>query len=486
MERFAWEEALRFARRAGELSQDLSEQFIALHAGIEAAWRLGRVPEVWPDLDVLESMGERLGTAQRVASLLLRNTCAAVIAARSEQRRAIAAFEEIALETDNDAWRSEALFARAQLSSMEGRFSDAETELRAALEANESTGEHERLVRIRELLVQTLFRQSKLIEGRELVEVLRADAQTGSIREREAFLTGQIRLAVATEDPQAYRTARELALQHANYLGDVRSFIISTNELAYGSQLAWDTSGARAAYGQAIELARERGFVAYSVTATINLAHVELEVGHVDRAASLWHEARPPARRHELYISLICIAINLADVALRQGNLGEAMLEATSAYQMARERAEPRLVAEALSLLGAAETGQGAADAGLAHMREGLAIRRTLNSPRTLANELCSYAEALLLAGCTDEAIVIATELRDLTVADPEHQLSPGRICLVLARVAKAAGNLVEEERFRKLGRRVVDSVLRRLSDPEDRAAFAALPAHQFLMEVRA
>ena len=135
----------------------------------------------------------------------------------------------------------------------------------------------------------------------------------------------------------------------------------------------------------------------------------------------------------------------------------------------------PRLIAEALACLGAAECANGDASNGIQHLHEGLDIRRSIGSPRSLAYELSIYLNALLDAGMDDATQATARELMPLYDASPNHQRFPGYVALALVRAARARGDRVEEERLMQAGRRSVAYAISKLTDAQDRAAFSAL-----------
>ncbi|MBV8490273.1 MAG: AAA family ATPase [Candidatus Eremiobacteraeota bacterium] len=473
MRRYAWNEAIRLARRAVELGLSDDDRFHASHLVLEAAVRLADVRSVEPELDTLDRLSGQ-GDERALVALYWRGRVADFKADRAEQRRLTMLLADSARASGNQRWLIEAHLAQAKFSIFTGDYTSAEREASAALAVASEVGDSERRWRAREALVQILFRQGKVDLGKTELDSVRRDVEAGEERGREVLALGLVRLAVSTQDPRVWQEARIMADRLENELGDVKTSLICRSELAYDLQSHWDTAGARAQYQAAIELTQAHGIWQSLIASKNNLGCIERELGHFDRARALWLDVRPAAKRYNALTSISCTSLNLAELELALGNFDVAVKEATYGLRYARKSGIMYDVAEGLVTLGAAECARGERDAGFAHMNEGLALRRSLDTPRFLAKELSMYLEALLDAGDLERATAAAVELRALFDKQPDRQVDPGRIAVALARVAEATGNEWEARKIRARGRKIVEMILARITDRNDRTAFAA------------
>jgi predicted ATPase/DNA-binding SARP family transcriptional activator len=475
MNRYAWNEAVRVARRAIELGLQPQQNFETLCIVIAATFRLADASSIRDELAELESLASSLGSEERLTALLLRAKYADSIADRDPQKRAIDKLLETAERADSDRWRAEAHLLRASFEYSRGRVSEAEAESRTALALARSNGDAELTWRVREAFVQYLFRVGNVEEGRHETEAIRAEADAGNLRALGALVLALARLAAATQDPKLYQVAREYGQRFDENVGDVRLSLIWRNELAYEFQQQWNTAAARTSFEEASTLAKERGLLLVWMVANNNLGCVEREIGNYERARALWMEIRPPARRLKVMTTLACCAMNLAELDLTLERPETAMVEAREAHAHAQQCGVRSYRAEAANLLGAIECRLGQTETGLARLREGLEIRRTLSSARPLANELCVFVEALLDAEKIEEATAAASELRTLFEKDPEHQINPARIALAVAAVARANGKDHEAQKLLERGQRAVEYALSRQNNSADREAFLAM-----------
>jgi DNA-binding SARP family transcriptional activator len=482
-QRFAQIESIALARRAVALGLDDENRFEALRTIVTAAWGLGELTTIRPDLEQLGRLAKELGVEYRVTALMLRVRIAERLGDVAEYQRAVDALTEFAEASGRDDWQAEAHLALAYHLFGCGLLVEAEMQARVALEFALRSADSDVVIRVRSVLIQNLLRQGKIREGTAAVEEIRKEAEeSADLKLHHLLVTSQLRLASATENLELRRSAGDRALEIAEQLGDIHSALVARSERAYAAHQAWDSAEARRLFEKTGAQAHELGFTRYWLTNQINLGCVERELGHFERAVALWTAARPVARRANSGASLACCAINLAEAELERGSVRGALTEGRAGLKLAEKTGELRFVAEAEVLLGAAECAAGKAESGLARMRKGLALRRTLDSPRTLAVELCRYCNALLDANRLDDGAAVAAELRALYDADPEHQTYPGKVCLTLARAAVTRGDAAGAAKLRRRGRKVLEDTLARLSDPADRAAFAGLAENRELL----
>jgi DNA-binding SARP family transcriptional activator len=475
MQRYAWSEATRLARHAIALGLSGAAQFEALRRIVEASFRLADAASATNELGQLERLSAGLGSEERLVALFLRARYSDNVNDREAQKHAIDELFATAEAIGDGRWRAEARILRASFEYRLGRMAAGEEPSRAAVELARATGNAELLWRARENLVQNLLRLGNIEEGRIETEAIRAEADAGNLRALGAVVTALVRLAAATQDVKLYQVAREYGQRADDEIGDVRVSLIWRNELAYQFQQQWNTAAARASFEEASVLTKDLGLLLFWMVSRNNLGCVEREIGNYERARELWLEIRPTAKRLNVVTTLACCALNLAELELTLGRAEPALAEARDGEFLARQSGVRSYQSEAWNVLGAIECALGDAAAGLTRMREGLELRRALKSPRTLANELCPYIEALLANGRLDEATQAAAELLTMFEKDPEHQVSPARMALVLAAVATANGRQFEARKYVDRGRSAVEHVLARLTEPADRAAFAAM-----------
>lgn len=483
MQRYAWNEAIVHAKKAVAFGLDDAEKFTALRATVDASLRLADTLSVSTEIDEMDRLAENLGIEERLTALLLRARCADFATDRPAQRRAIERLAETARETGSELWRAEAHLAQARLNMFYGRFVESESETRIALELARKLGEHELLWKAREMLVQTLMRLGKLDDGKAELDVIRADVEAGDVRGREVLAIALVRLGVATQDPKIIAEARMWADRLEEEQGDVKGALVSRSELAYDLMINWNAAASRATYEASRATTKAHGIWQSYLVSTVNLGCVEREIGHYERARARWAEILPMAKRLDVMTSMSCCRLNLAELDLATGKPEQAVKEAREGVRLARKSGIRSDLAEGLVTLGAAEWSTGAAKNGLAHLEEGLALRRSLNSPRFLARELCTYVETMLAAGEREKAAEAGVELRELFDKNPERQIAPGRIALALAAVAESAGDEATARKVRLRGRKAVEFALSRMTDPEDRAAFSAIEHNRMLLE---
>ena len=481
MERFAWGEAVRLGRRAVELGLPPAQRVDALIAIGEASLRQAQGATIAAEMAEMQRLAKDLDPERQLAALLLATRCAIVVSDRAAQLQGVDELVRIVEDGGNDRGRGEVYLIQAKVDFMTGRLPEAETKARSAIALALSIQDGDLALRARENLVQNLMRQGKVDEGRAEVEAIRAQANAGNWQAREMLAIALVRLAVATQSRAAFVEASDYLDYLDAALGDVRIALICKTELAYHLHQQGDTTGARASYRWAIESGKTHGVRQSMLVSTINLGCVEREVGHFDRAEALWKQARQIAKLVNSGTSLTCCAINLAELELARGRAANALKDAKAGVRMARACGVQSDVAEGLGVLGAVECAIDDPVAGLAHLREGLALRRTLKAPRWLGHELCVYVETLLALGELGEATAVAGELRELFDREPNAFSYPGRVCLALAAVESANGREGEASKLKERGRRSVEHAASRM-EPDDRAAFSALPHNRILL----
>ena len=480
-ERFARRDAIAQARQAITLGLDDLQHFNALSLIARALQGLGELSAGLQEVASMEQLAERLGDEQQFEALVQRLRFSQHRGPKL-QRQASDRLLALARASGRDDWMAEAGMVRAFSSLMMGLLEDAERAIRSGIEAAKRTSNSDLTFRARELFLKIILRRSNIEEGLAEIGALERELELGETKALRPLTHGYLRLAFATQNIEYYGKARALVARLADVDGDIQTQLVARSDLAYAAHIAWDTEHARSEYRDLARLGQEHGLLQFHIATLGNLAEIDHDIGHIERSLAQAKQARV-LLKHLDFTSLLCsIALTNSEAYLAIGNVAKANREAQNGLEFATTGGEPRLIAEALSLLGAAELSGPDVTAGLEHMRRGLAIRRSLNSPRVLAHELSLYLDALLGNREFGEASAIASELLPIYEASPNHQRFPGYVALSLAKEAEHRGNSLEGKRLRALGRRSIDYVLARLANADDRDAFAALPHNRELM----
>lgn len=121
---------------------------------------------------------------------------------------------------------------------------------------------------------------------------------------------------------------------------------------------------------------------------------------------------------------LLC-ALNSSVCSLYLEDCGEAAATARTALGLARTMGNRSLEAHALANLGAAERDAGDNTGALAHMREGIRIRRTLNEGADLAADLCDLGLECLRDSDVQGIQQVIDDLALVTQHDIDQMLFP-------------------------------------------------------------
>jgi DNA-binding SARP family transcriptional activator/tetratricopeptide (TPR) repeat protein len=486
MERFARQEAIAQARLALELGLEDAERFAALALILKATQELGEFSAGFPELEAMEELAPRLGQQEQFETLWLR-VRAFKHRPSDAHRDASERLAEFAASTGRADWIAEADFVRGSSLAARGRFEDAETMLRGVLDYARRTGNAELTFRSLGPFVQIVKRRGNVEEALRELQWLECEYErTGDKRALHPIMQGYLEFAFSSEflDAEMTRKAREYTALLAEEGGELQPQLSARIDLAYGAQTAWDVAVARSELLECRRIAQELGLTQLQAVAAANLGGFEADVGHYGRALEHLKECFAISKRID-YAPLSCAAsISAADANLAAGRADAAAREARRALEIAGGFGQPRFVAGAEAALGAVECAAGDLASGLQRLRRSLEIQRKLDSPRTLAHDLAAFLDALLDANELDEARTAAAELARLFAANPNRQRSPGKIARALIREAKGRGDEAEVVRLQHLGRRAVGYVVSRLSDPEDRAAFSAIPVNRELLDL--
>jgi DNA-binding SARP family transcriptional activator len=475
---FARADAIGFARQALGFVAGDRDRYEALALSLSAQTQAGDSTHMNEDVVQIERIAERLGATERFAAMEFRQDCARMAGDREGQRAAIDAMLTIADGAGDPRMRARSLEESGTLLMALGRLLDAEEPLRTAFEIATRLPDQQLAARVRWRIVQTLVRRGDAraaLDELEMQRTIVTDAPASS-QERLYLLNAEAACAALFEDePMCERVGREM-LAVAQQLGDVGTEAKAHALLAHAAHQRFECAAMREHYAAARSLFENRcDWHALSVT-LINQGALEREIGNFDEAVRLWSEGRD-GRFAEVQTPdrLFVTSINLAEAEFARGNVERALPLVQSALGHAVASAEHRLNAEALVLLGSIECARGDADTGLVHLRAGVAERRGLNTPRTLADDLCAFIDVLLDSERLSEVASLAAELEALFDRAPDRQRYPTRICLVLSRCYAAVRDERAAARWMARGAEILATQLARFADAVDAERFADL-----------
>lgn len=481
MANYARADAIAHARRAIALGLDNEERFAALAIVVRASMGIGATPECLNDLDALECLSQSLGETQRLEALLLRARVFSYYGAEAREKidRDLGTVFEATTRADAKA---KVGLRRAWMYVMGGKLAEAEVAVRGALDAAERSNDAMLLAEAREAFFNVVIWRGNIDEGiARLAELEKAVGRSDAFALRP-LLMAYSRLVVETERLDCYYKAKSLANELAELDGDVMRSVVTGGILAYGATLEWDVDSARRGFTEEAHLAQQLGMPLFHVVAVGSLGALARSLGHIEQGEALARETRSLAIEFKLDSLLGPSAIHLSDAVLAAGRPAEAVAEAKKGLELLSKQGAPRSLADALAALGAAECAAGATNEGLAHLYEGLSIRRSCRGKRALAHDCSVLLKALLDAGKLDEATAVAGELQPIFTA-PLELRNPGFTAVALARAAAGREDLGAAQQIYKRGRAAVSTIANKLTDPADRTAFSALPHNRELLE---
>jgi len=208
--------------------------------------------------------------------------------------------------------------------------------LRAAIDWFEASGECHRLMRFAAALWRFWDQHGYLAEGRRRVEeALRSDEHPTPARAKA--LSGAADMALTSGDmPAGGRWARE-ALELHQELGDAWGAAFARLMVAYATGQEGDWPRAQELFGESMRQFRELGDQHYALRAARAYAWAHYEGGDLRGARQLYEELIREAREaHDLFPEGDARGV-LADIALDQGRVQDAVPLATESYRISCE-----------------------------------------------------------------------------------------------------------------------------------------------------
>jgi non-specific serine/threonine protein kinase len=216
--------------------------------------------------------------------------------------------------------------------------------LRAAMDWFKASGESDRVMRFAAALWRFWDQNGHLVEGRRRVEdALRSDERSTPARAKG--LSGAADMALTSGDiPVGGRWARE-ALELYKELGDAWGAAFARLMVAYATGQEGDWPKAQGLFGESVRQFRELGDEHYALRAARAYAWAHYEAGDLDRARALYEELiRDALEEHDPLPEGIARGA-LADIALDQGRVQDAVSPTTQSYRIFRELDDLLLIA---------------------------------------------------------------------------------------------------------------------------------------------
>jgi DNA-binding SARP family transcriptional activator/tetratricopeptide (TPR) repeat protein len=440
---YAYDEALSHVRRCLDLATDATTRFEALGLRERIGARRGDRDSQRDDLVELTALAAQSGDVRALANVLRRKiVLARALGEREEERRLIEAFEEKVGSGDDRPLRAEAKLIRAAYEMLTG------DSTRAALAANQSlalyrevgdaTGQIEARCRIVEIATETgAFDEASAILGE-----VRASPE--GMRNPGIVARAMMSVTYGALMEQRYDVCRALskeARELYKMIGDREGEGDAIARQASGSARMSLMREALACYDEAAEIYRAIGKRQGLAGVLVNRGIHSVKVGLFDDADRSLRAALPYFRELKDRRGQAACAVNLSYLALLRGDPAEAQTQALAGIEHARSSEHAVYEAAALGNLGAAERDLGNLPQAIAHMKEGLEIRRRLTRPADYADDIAHLICAQLSAGDLSAVRELNAELAAPLLDESTVMLLPQFAHWISARAYRALGD---------------------------------------------
>ncbi|HZT12659.1 MAG TPA: AAA family ATPase [Candidatus Baltobacteraceae bacterium] len=470
---YANDDAARFARRSLELGTDRS--FHALRILVSADERLGS-KEAWAvDAAALLEASRELGPKERFEALECAVRRCDMAADREGQR---AFLEQMRASAHDDALMVRVLTAEGRMQMRCGEARAAIATLRQALELTERSGDPAALLQARIALAYALLHAGDLDDADAQLELAEDEmAEDAPAHDRLQLERTFGSAAMGREDGVRLERIALRQRELARQVGDVSSEAYAEMLLGYAAmyqrldlERAFDHWTKAAATFERIGNRQS-----YAITLH-DLAAVEIEFGRFEEAETLLSQAEAMSELCGWRTGLAYSALNRAQIRYQQQRYAEAADLAAHALERARSTDERRVWSSSLTVLGTVELAIGKVEQGLAHLREGVEFRRSVQAPWSLSDDLCVLIDGLLQAGDLPGAMEAGDELRRLYESDASGHMYPARMCWMLARLARAQGDEAGYLAYAGRAKASLEERCAALHDPSLREAFRRHP----------
>lgn len=482
---YANETARRHARRALELNADPELNHRALVHLATADERIGD-KEAWErDVHALLEATKCAARDRRFEAL----TCAVrrydSIGDRRAQRSTLEEMKRIALESGESRDMATALLAEGTMLWRQGLACASVEPLSGAVGASRESGDPDLQVQTEVALIKSLIGSGRLEHAR--TEIARAEDELGAtapLHHRLALVRASAGVAMVREDStELERVAKEQA-ELARRVGDVEAEADAYRLFGYAAAYnELDLETMRAHWSTAAQIFERAGATQEHAVVLLDLAAIEVELGRYEEAERLLSVVLPLAERIGWSIGVALGTLNKAEVYRCRGEYVQARELAARALEVAESTDYAKARCTALVFLGWLECKLGEFDAGVARMRQGIALRRESGAAWSLAADLCLLIEGLFFAQHIDEAVESARELEEIYTKEPKRQMAPANICWTLARARRAAGDDSGYRTYVERGRSELERRCARFKDEAIRAAFRDRPSCRELLQ---
>ncbi|HZW53730.1 MAG TPA: tetratricopeptide repeat protein, partial [Candidatus Elarobacter sp.] len=210
------------------------------------------------------------------------------------------------------------------------------------------------------------------------------------------------------------------------------------------------------------------------------------ELGLLDRALEFYDRARAVAAEIGFRWVTCVEGVNRSYCRRLQGSFADAKADAAAALAVARELGSQPLTSAALGALGAAESALGEHAAAIAHLEEGVGLRRPAGMTPRLGDNLCALALAYVRSGDAPAARRTAGELLDLYEANPKLAPQPAEWLWSAAQVELLCERFDAAESLLRRAGSVMRARAAAIPDADTRAAYVALPFNRAVTEALA
>jgi tetratricopeptide (TPR) repeat protein len=177
--------------------------------------------------------------------------------------------------------------------------------------------------------------------------------------------------------------------------------------------------------------------------------------------------------------TVVANQVNASFVKLQQGDARAAKALASSALTGAKEIGFPVFESGALSNLACAERALGETAASVEHMEAAIALRRPLQEPADMVDDLADLTLTYVAAGKTAQALETARELEALGSGPFEQAFWPHYVWWAVASGLAAGGETQRSQRAFARAREELERFGERIDDRRVREAFRDLPINR-------
>jgi DNA-binding SARP family transcriptional activator len=471
-------DVIELASRALESASSASLRRAALEVREIARSHRGDREGQREDIELLDDLGG--GDPRAAFAVTLRRILLArALGDANEEGRLIGALEELAGEL-GDSERAQALTQRATHAGLCSRSAEGVEPARIALEIYERIGDLQGQLECLQLLVEFTINIGELDESHRYLSLIgtRAASLTDQAIEARALASAG-RAALLRQDYRECFSLTKRALDLNLALNDREGEAASRGRLAVTAAWLGDYAFALREFDEAIAiyeaLEHKRGLAASYANRTLLLMRVGLfseALRSIERSNDLFDDVQEKR-------TIAANQVNASFVNAQLGNPAAAKSYAASALQITREIAYPVFEAAALANLGNAERALGEHETAIAHMEEGLAIRRSVQEPRDFVDDLADLTFAYLDAGRKDAAFATARELAVIGSASFEGAFWPQYAWWAAAQGLEAGGAESEAREARERARAELADFAGRIADERIRSAFLSVPVNR-------